>query len=453
MNLNKTNSIIANYNGLINFKKKNFLPEYSTKKAKIKFDKILKKIIKKKNFKQHFFISGYNIISVALEDLFWQYCFQYQKYNNFIKMNGLDLNVHHIHGYKHIKDNGYQRVKNYLNGNNYFKTKIKLATKLILFYLWILISLFTKKKATWIDKRFYEDMRYQNLKLNIKNYLIIPFSFDQIKTKTLNHENAFIKDAHQKINSYKLWMIALKLLKPNKIYLTDNPFNNYSILLAAKILNIRCEGICHAVNIKNHMNIMGTKYLPKNKLLLFDKIHVYSEDFKNFVSNKGYFYNSKKINVVGWINNRNYSYKMKKNKQNKYVIYPFEHFCNFQLMNKVLRYFSNKDHIIIIKKRPDMQKYDFFDKDIKIKYVNDFTTNHIKNCICAIGTTTSLIFNLSQNYIPILYLTKNGFDYFEGFKSPSNWIKSPNINRKIYNKLKNYKIKNIYSLTKVKTLY
>ena len=46
-------------------------------------------------------------------------------------------------------------------------------------------------------------MRYQNLKLNIKNYLIIPFSFDQIKTKTLNHENAFIKDAHQKINSYK----------------------------------------------------------------------------------------------------------------------------------------------------------------------------------------------------------------------------------------------------------
>ena len=164
MNLNKTNSIIANYNGLINFKKKNFLPEYSTKKAKIKFDKILKKILKKKNFKQHFFISGYNIISVALEDLFWQYCFQYQKYNNFIKMNGLDLNVHHIHGYKHIKDNGYQRVKNYLNGNNYFKTKIKLATKLILFYLWILISLFTKKKATWIDKRFYKDMRYQNLK-------------------------------------------------------------------------------------------------------------------------------------------------------------------------------------------------------------------------------------------------------------------------------------------------
>ena len=45
MNLNKTNSIIANYNGLINFKKKNFLPEYSTKKAKIKFDKILKKKI------------------------------------------------------------------------------------------------------------------------------------------------------------------------------------------------------------------------------------------------------------------------------------------------------------------------------------------------------------------------------------------------------------------------
>ena len=66
------------------FKKKIIYPLYSVKDSLKVFNKILCKILVNKNYKKRFIVKNYNILSIALEDFFWQYCFQYTKYKSFI---------------------------------------------------------------------------------------------------------------------------------------------------------------------------------------------------------------------------------------------------------------------------------------------------------------------------------------------------------------------------------
>ena len=75
-----------------------------------------------------------------------------------------------------------------------------------------------------------------------------------------------------------------------------------------------------------------------------------------------------------------------------------------------------------------MENYDHFNKNLNISFVKDFSREHIENCICALGSTTSILFNLSQNFIPILYIFNNGYDHFDGLNLPPNWIKVSKIN-------------------------
>jgi hypothetical protein len=85
-----------------------------------------------------------------------------------------------------------------------------------------------------------------------------------------------------------------------------------------------------------------------------------------------------------------------------------------------------------------MNNYNHFDDHLNIEFINDFTKEQISNCFCAIGSTTTLLFNLSQNYIPIVYIKNNGFDYYEGLDYPENWLKFGSMNKKNYNQIKNF---------------
>jgi hypothetical protein len=93
-----------------------------------------------------------------------------------------------------------------------------------------------------------------------------------------------------------------------------------------------------------------------------------------------------------------------------------------------------------------MNNYNHFDDNLDIEFVSDFTREHVANCFCALGSTTSLLFNLSQNYIPIIYLFDCGYNHYEGLDIPKNWIKVKHINNLIYKKILKFKITKKFNL-------
>lgn len=427
-----------NDNETIIYKNNKIQPIYSVKNSKKLFDKILRKILINKNYKKKVLVENYNVLSVALEDFFWQYCFQYTKYKNFINKKGINLKITNPQNALDYQIDGYRRVRDYLNGNFNIKNILNFYIKHCLFYLWIFFNIFYKKK-TWVDRRFSRDFRYEKLNFKKLSFITLPFSLQSFRHRNLKIEKALVNDAIAKINNYKKWIFAIKLLKPKQIFLTDNLYDNFSLLLAAKLTGTKCIAISHSPNVRYHMNTFGSNLLQKKELLLFDKIYVYHKIFKNFMVKYGYFYKKNQIDVCKWPNTNKYNFNIKKNNNNNiYILYPFEHFCNFKKINSFLTFFNRKGHKIIIKKRPDMNNYNHFDDHLNIEFINDFTKEQISNCFCAIGSTTTLLFNLSQNYIPIVYIKNNGFDYYEGLDYPENWLKFGSMNKKNYNQIKNF---------------
>ena len=420
------------------FNNKIFNPSYSRKQSLKLFNKVLKKILANNKQKKKFFIKNYNILSIALEDFYWQYCFQYTKYQKFINKNGLDLNVVKNTGINNYTIDGYGRVKEYIGGNVTFLNILKFFIKKCYFFIWILLNTPFNKGKVWIDRRFQTDFRYKDLKKFGSKSLVLPYSLQSIRNKNSNVEEALICDAVSKTKNFKKWMLAIKILKPSKILVTDNLYDNFSLLLAAKLSNTRCEAICHSPTIRNHMNIFGTKLIRRNETLKFDKLFVYHKIFKEFIIKYGSFYNKNEIDIVKWPNTKKYNFKIKKNNRNIYILYPFEHFCNFKKINKFLLFFKKKNHKIVVKTRPDMKNYNHFDESLDIEFVDDFKKNHFANCFCIIGSTTGLLFNCAQNYIPIVYVDDNGYDHFRGLNFPKNWLNCKTINKKIYKKIKSF---------------
>tara|TARA_A100001015_G_scaffold33276_1_gene36913 strand:+ start:3533 stop:4903 length:1371 start_codon:yes stop_codon:yes gene_type:complete len=422
------------------FNNKIIRPNYSSIKSFAIFKKVILKILNNPNKKKNIYVEGYNILTIALEDFYWQFCFQYIKYKKFFDKEGFCLKPKLPFNKKIYKIDGYGRVKTYFEGNKTLMNFLNVEIRKIFFCFWILKNLFFNKNKIWIDRSFLKDMRYKNLLFDPKRVITIPYSLTSMRKKINNIEDALIEDAKSKIKNYKFWLFAINFLKPSKIILRDNLYDNYSLLLAAKISNTECEAISHSPTCRFHMNTFGLKYFKENEILKFDKFYVYNKIFKDFIIKFSNFYKKNDIKIIKWINNNSYNFKIKRNKNKIYVLYAFEHFCNFQKINKILLFLQNKGHKIIVKKRPDMINYNHFDYRLKIKFVDDFKYSHVKNCLCFFGSTTGLIFNLSQNLIPILYLYDCGYNHFKGINYPKNWIMIKNINNKIYKKISKIKI-------------
>ena len=82
-----------------------------------------------------------------------------------------------------------------------------------------------------------------------------------------------------------------------------------------------------------------------------------------------------------------------------------------------------------------MSNYGHFDSRLNIDFVDDFTKEHFLNCLCVIGSTTGLLFNCAQNFLPIIYIDDNGYDHFKDIEHPKNWIRCKRINNTIYKKI------------------
>lgn len=448
--LNLFNNFVKSFKTSKNFKyldneniiynNKIIYPTYSTNISFTLFKKTILKILKNPNKKKKIYIERYNILTVALEDFFWQCCFQITKYQKFIKKKGIELKPKLSKKSNVYQIDSYGRVKNYFEGNKNLKNIVKTYFRKTYFFCWIFKNfIFKKKNKIWIDRSFINDFRYGNLSIN-QNHIVIPYALQSLRKKMYNIQEALIEDAKSKIKNYRFWVFAIKLLKPKKIILRDNLYDNYSLLLAAKVTNTYCEAISHSPTCRFHMNIFGLNIFKSKEVIKFDKIYVYHKIFKDSLTKFGNFYKRSEIKIIRWPNNRKYNFKTKKNNKNIYVLYAFEHFCNFKKINQVLLFLQKKGHKIIIKKRPDMINYGHFDHKLKIEFVKDFKLQHIKNCLCFFGSTTGLIFNLSQNFIPILYLTECGYNHFKGLDYPQNWVKIRKINNEIYNKILRFKI-------------
>lgn len=416
-----------------------FYPVYSANISFKLFKNVILKILSNPKKKKKIYIEGYNILTIALEDFYWQYCFQITKYQKFIKKKGIELKPKLSRKNNVYQIDGYGRVKNYLDGNKNLKNIVNFFFRKTYFFYWVFKNFIFNKKKIWVDRSFINDMRYKSFSTP-ENNIMIPYSLMSLKKKTYYIQDALIENAKSKIKNYKFWVFAIKLLKPKKILLKDNLYDNYSLLLAAKITNTDCEAISHSPTCRFHMNTFGLNIFKNNEVIKFNKIYVYNKIFKDFLIKYGNFYKRPEIEIIRWPNNRKYNFKIKKNNKNIYVLYAFEHFCNFKKINQILLFLQKKGHKIIVKKRPDMINYGHFDHKLKIEFVKDFKLQHIKNCLCFFGSTTGLIFNLSQNFIPILYLTECGYNHFKGLNYPQNWIKIKKIDSEIYNKILRFKI-------------
>ena len=93
-----------------------------------------------------------------------------------------------------------------------------------------------------------------------------------------------------------------------------------------------------------------------------------------------------------------------------------------------------------------MKNYNHFDKRLDIEFVNDFTKEHFLNCFCVIGSTTGLLFNCAQNFLPVVYIDQNGYDHFSGLDTPKNWMICKKINNNFYRRIENFSTSSSFKL-------
>ena len=86
------------------------------------------------------------------------------------------------------------------------------------------------------------------------------------KFHSKNINEALINNIENRINQLKHWKFVFKYLKPSKIILMDNLDKDYSILLAAKTLNIKTIGVTHGVVSKYHKWLYGFSFIKNKKI-------------------------------------------------------------------------------------------------------------------------------------------------------------------------------------------
>ena len=416
----------------IKYKNKIYKPKYSVKEADNLSKKILKKIYKSKKKNQTSKL-GYDCISVIFQDLFWQYSFNYIKYKDFIRKFGLNLKVKNKN--KLFLFSGYLRIQNFLMVRKTLLSKAIFFFKVIFFIFWVFYHyLIGNTKKTIVKKTFFKNFRFNFSHKVEKNFLILnyflafPFDSSSIKMNQLNIDEAVILETQRRVKFFKLWRFAFSILKPKKIILLDNLFDDYGILLAAKSLNIKTVGITHGVVSKYHKNNIGYSFLNKD-ILKFDKLYVCHNLYKKLLLKYGHIYKNKEIFVSGLLNNEKFK-KIKKRKKIKYILYPFEFLTDYKNISKTLKYFEDKGYSIILKKRPDINNYGQF-TNINFTLVDEFSTQHFESALCIVGMSSSILFEMTFAGIPIIIPKVAGVSLYEGIKIKNWYIFKNGIEKKL----------------------
>ena len=416
----------------IRYRNKIYKPNCSVKKADILSKKILKKINKDKNYNTNKL--GYNCISAIFQDLFWQYSFNYIKYKNFIKKFGFNLKVRDKNDL--FLFSGYKRIQDFLIIRKTLFYKLAFCLKLVFFIFWVLYKYLTgNTKKTIVHKAFFKDYRFKFGHKIKKNFLILnfllasPFDSQLSKIDNLSTGNAIILEMERRIQFFKVWQFAFKILKPKKIILPDNLHLDYGILLAAKSLNVETIGITHGVVSKYHKFNFGYDFVNKN-ILKFDKLYVCHSLYKQLLLKHGHIYKNNEIFISGLLNDERYK-KIKKRKIIKYILYPFEFLTDYRNINKTLKYFQDKGYSIIMKKRPDVNNYSQF-QNINFTLVDEFRPQHFENALCIVGMSSSILFELTFVGIPIVLPKICGVNLYEDIKIKNWHIFENGIEKKLH---------------------
>lgn len=419
-------------NEKIYYNRKLFNPNYNLKLSEKLFIRTIKNFTKSKKKKNYYF-NGFNCLNIVFQDLFWQYCMNYIKYSALIKKIGIFKKVNDKK--KIFLFSGYLRIKKYFINKLTLKQKLISILKIIYLYYWTSKNfLFFNSNKIWVTKELFENFRF-NLKNKIKkDFLIINFGLEILySNNSKNIDDAIQYHLNSKLDKMSHWLFSIKLLKPKKIILLDNLYNDHSILLAAKKKKIKCIGISHGVTSKYHKGIFGIKDFGNSKFLKFDKLYVMDNIYKKNLIKNGNIYKREQVKISGILGKK---FKRIKRENYKLVLYPFEFLTNFTSINKTLSFFSKKGYKIIIKRRPDINNYGQFE-NLKFDLVDDFNEEHFKNALCIVGLSSSIIFELSFTGIPIVTPKNTNFNLYDDIKLPNQYF----FDIYIENKIKNHKPK------------
>ena len=309
---------------------------------------------------------------------------------------------------------------------------LKLFLKRLIFIIWLLSNIVLKKKnKTWVSSSIVNDFRYNFFSsLNKTEILIILNRWTTVRSSlrtSRNIDDAITNNIHKKVGSVGLWCLAIRLLRPNKIICQDNLFDNYSLLLAAKINNIEVIGISHGLASFWHRGITGSKHFNKCKdLIKYDRYYCWLPEMKKMLDDNSFIYSKDEILVSGWL--KDYPVAKKRNSEpiSKFVLYPYEWLCNHDLIKLYLFELNKLGYKIIIKMRPDKENYDHLN-GLNAEFIDNFSSFHFENASFAIGSTTTIIYEFSFNKLPVFLIMNDGFDMFKEIDLKC-WIKINDLN-------------------------
>ena len=401
-----------------------FPPNYNTTKSYELFEEIINNYLTKNIGKNKITKEGFNLLPVIYEDLHWQYCFNYIKYREPIDKYGLAIKTIKS---KEFKVNGYDRVKNIFIGDSW-KMFVKIGIKKIIFICWVFMCFFKGKIGkVWVDNFILEDFRYDLLQdrkqfpIEEENILIILnrfTNFFSIKRNSSNIEEYIENEIQRKTGCYRWWLFAINILKPKRIIVKDNLHIHYSILLAAKLKKVEIIGISHGSASFWHRGQFGSKHVSNGNQLKYNKYYVWDNLWRELILDKSHLYSSNEIIVSGWL--KIIDYKMVKKRENfDLVLYPNSAFTDYVSIKNILLFFNKAGYKIIIKGRQDISDYSAYD-GINHLIVDQFTYEHFNNALCAVASSTTMIFDLSTLGLPVV-IPKDGMNFFKGMHL-DNWL-------------------------------
>ena len=391
-------------------------PKYSTADALEYFEDIIGKFknnVDEKNYR----INGYNLLPTIYEDLYWRHCFNYIKYKTFFNKNGFDHTPSIKKTTKFLMD-GYTRCTEIFLGDQLIG-QLKLIINKIYLLMWVFKCYYNGLKCKiWIHPGLVDNDRYQishilsNSKILKLNPKLFSVRSSKKESKTIN--DAIINTIIKKNNSFRFWQFAMAILKPKKIIMIDNLFDSYSILLAAKSSNIPIIGVSHGLVSYWHRGIIGSRHFSNDRTQLrYDVYYVWNKTMSRMMKAKGNIYSKDEIKESGWLRKLpDIIVKRDQFTKRKLVLYPYEWLSNHKHMMKLLNHYISHGYKIIIKTNPEIQDYDIYKKN-NISLVENFHKEHYENASFILGSTTTMLIEMSRSGLPIKIANNDGFDMFK----------------------------------------
>jgi len=332
--------------------------------------------------------------------IFWEFCLPKVEYGQQVK--GPE-NVG-------LEDSGISRYQGYRKFN--FKMFLHSMLSLLRFGSWVVGAVAQNKRGMiFIEGFILDDNRYKILhealaSVNQSKFLRVfesesaPYLYLPLPHWSL--QRLLKNKCVENVGAYRLWKLAIRLLKPAKIIISDDSYNKtYSLVLAAKLSGVEVIGLSHGQLPPNQSFAYGFKNYEAEKPLVFDRFYVWDRLFQTAMRQQGNLYDQQ-IHVCGWLQHL-YDAVDYSNSEKKYVLYALEHFtCNRTRVLEFLVELAERHHYqVIVKTRPQDGKKISGTHPL-VTFVDQLSSDHLDNAICAVGTGSTMIYELSSSGIPLL---------------------------------------------------